>query len=200
MEPPEEPPVQGDSGPFEISDIKSSPVEPLVERYPFEQHKYEGTLTYHEESSYTPGRSINVDFEYRDGSNLFIVEYKTDLSSTERLVREIETAVPQIQRIYRNLHAAEDSLWRFLESADRILEINVLVNGKETPYDEIEDVPREDVIGNYAIESAIVGLNHQGHSITVHYEHGTLQIESDWDRGTEFVIQLFEREILHGSK
>jgi hypothetical protein len=77
-----------------------------------------------------------------------------------------------------------------------VIEITVLVDGDEVPYTEVKDVPTEDVVGEYAIGKAEVGFEHQGEQILVSYRDGSLQIESDWDQGREYIIQLFEREVL----
>ncbi|WP_227380867.1 hypothetical protein [Haladaptatus halobius] len=172
-------------------------VEPLVEDYPFsDQQIIRGSFLYDEPSEYTSGREIDVDFEYRSGSQLFILELDTDVRSLDSVVQSLTEAIPQEFIIYRNLHAPEDALWSFLEHADRILEIDILDEGQEVPYDEVEGVPREEVIGNFAIEKAEVGFNVEEHSIMVRYQGGDLQINSDWEYGREYIIQIFEREVL----
>ncbi|WP_158055876.1 hypothetical protein [Halorussus halophilus] len=154
---------------------------------------------YDEPSQYTPGRDIELNFEYRDGSELFILELQTDVESVDQIAQHIADAIPQGFTIYRNLHAPEDALWTFLGQADSIIEIHVLEGGQEVPYREIEGVSREAVIGNYTIENAEVGFVVDEHQIVVRYQQGGLQIESDWPDGREYIIQLFEREVLTGN-
>ena len=169
----------------------------MVEEYPFpEQDLIVGRLSYEEESAYTAGRTIPVDFEYRAESNLFLTEVQTDVSSIDSIITQFGRATSDALQVYRNLHAAEDALWDFLMSADRILEITVLDDGKEVPYDEVEDCSIEEVVGEYAIESASVGYSERGNDIFVKYHGGGLQVETNWEDGREYVIQLFEREVL----
>lgn len=179
-----------------IQSVKSAPVEPLIEKYPFDQYSYKGTFTYQETSNYTSGRTISVDFEFRDESGLFLIELKTDVPSVDAITNSLANAIPQNITVYRNLHAAEDALWDFLEQADRIIDIKVLKEGKELSYNDVEGETVEDVIGNYAIERAQVGFNYQDQQIVVDYRQGELQIESNWEEAREYIIQLFEREVL----
>ncbi len=182
-----------------LQSITSQSVEPLHDDYPFSQQSYQGTIVYDEPSQYTPGRDIELNFEYRDGSELFILELQTDVESVDQIAQHIADAIPQGFTIYRNLHAPEDALWTFLGQADSIIEIHVLEGGQEVPYREIEGVSREAVIGNYTIENAEVGFVVDEHQIVVRYQQGGLQIESDWPDGREYIIQLFEREVLTGN-
>lgn len=179
-----------------IQSVDSSPVEPLCDNYPFEQYSYKGTLTYQEQSQYTKGRDISVGFEYRDGSNLFLVELETDFSPIADITDALEEAIPNKITVYRNLHAPEDALWDFLKESDRIIDIRVLDDGQEISYREVEGYTVEEVIGHFAIERAQVGFNYQNNQIVVDYRQGEIQIESDWEQGREYIIQLFEREVL----
>jgi hypothetical protein len=183
---------------FTVQSISSRSVDPLCENYPFTQTVHRGTLIYDEQSTYTPGREIEIDFEYRDGSGLFILELNTDVSSVDKLAQAVSDAIPEQFTVYRNLHAPEDALWDFLSQSDSIIDIQVLVEGREVSYDEIEGIDREDVIGEYAIESAEVGFVIDGHEIVVRYHGGDLQIETDWVDGPEYIIQVFERDVLAG--
>lgn len=179
-----------------IQSLTSDSIEPLCDNYPFtNQQSICGHFIYDEPSEYTSGRDIEVNFEYRDGSELLILELNTDVNSMDNIAESLNEILPQELVIYRNLHAPEDALWSFLEQADRILEINILDEGKELPYEDVEGVPREDVIGNYAIENAEVGFSHGDHLIMVRYQGGDLQIETDWEDGREYIIQIFEREV-----
>ncbi|RZV05207.1 hypothetical protein BDK88_4230 [Natrinema hispanicum] len=177
-----------------LKSVASEEIEPLCDDYPFSQRVYQGTIIYNEPSQYTPGREIEIDFEYRDGSQLFILDLETDVSSVDRLAQNVADAIPEGFTVYRNLHVPEDGLWSFLEQADSVIDIHVLDQGHEVPYDEVEGVSREDVVGEYAIEKAEVGFVVDGHQIVVRYYQGSIQIETDWPNGREYILQLFERE------
>ncbi|MFY4811610.1 hypothetical protein ACOJIV_02735 [Haloarcula sp. AONF1] len=184
---------------FAVQSVSSHPVEVLCDDYPFTQTVYQGVLLYDEPSEYTPGREIKIDFEYRDGSGLFILELNTDVGSVDELAQAVSDAIPEQFTVYRNLHVPEDALWEFLSQADSVIDIRVLAEGSEVSYDEIEDVDPSKVIGNYAIESAEVGFVIEGHNIVVKYHQGDLQIETSWVDGQEYIIQLFERDVLAGA-
>jgi len=139
---------------------------------------------------------MRLEFEYRDGSNLFILELNTDVSSIDRIINTIVDVFPRQFTIYRNLHASEDLLWEFFEQADSIIEIQVLDDGQEVPYQELNEIQPTDVIGNYAIERAEVGFVVEDHQIVVRYQQRDLQIKTDWEDGREYILQLFEREVL----
>jgi len=182
---------------LELEHWSRQPVEPLDEDYPFDQDSFTAQFTYYEPSEYTSGREIKLNLEYRLQSQLLLVELHTDLS-LDPVFNELSHASGASDRIYHNLHAPEDQLWSFIMEADRTLDIHVLDDGNEVPYREVEDTPVQDVIGEYAIEYAQVGFVREGHEIAVTYESGRLQIETDWNDGREYILQVFEREVLTG--
>lgn len=184
-------------GQLAIKSANSNPVEPIIDRYPFEnQEIITGELSYEEESEITIGRTIHIDYELRTGSNLFLIEFNTDIDSINPIIDQLVGVTSDAVTIYRNLHAPEDALWDFLMAADRVLQLKVLDGGKEIPYDEVEGVDTADVIGEYAIENAAVGFVKNNKEIYVEYRDGSLQVETDWDEGREYIIQTFEREVL----
>ncbi|NGM68787.1 hypothetical protein G6M89_07155 [Natronolimnobius sp. AArcel1] len=184
-------------GQVSIKSVDSKTVEPIVEQYPFRtQDIILGRLSYKEESNYTSGRTIPVDFQFRTGSNLFLTEVQTDIPSLDLVTTQFTEATSRALKIYRNLHAPEDALWDFLMIADRILEITVLDQGEEVRYEDVDGVDREDVVGGYAIESASVGFVEKGNEIFVEYRGGSIQVESEWELGREYIVQTFEREVL----
>jgi hypothetical protein len=187
----------GSRGQVSIESVDSRTIDPMIDPYPFPNQKIVyGRLSYEEESEYTSGRTIPIDFEFRTGSNLFLTEVQTDVASIDSITTQFVEATSDALKIYRNLHAPEDALWDFLMTADRVLEISVLDDGEETRYDEIEGVDRADVVGQYSIEKAAVGFVEQGHEIFVKYRDGSLQVETEWEHGREYIIQIFEREVL----
>lgn len=170
---------------------------PIISDHPFpEQTIVDGVAIYDEPSTFTEGREIKVDFEIRTGSRLILFEYQTDLSSLEPVTEQLRQVVDDNLSIYHSLHAPEDALWDFLTTANRIIEIDVLNNGAEVPYSEVENTPVADVIGNFAISQAKVGFDYNNEQILVSFREGKLQIESDIEESREYIIQLFEREVL----
>jgi len=187
-------------GDFRIESANRREWDVLIEDHPYpDQTVVDGTAIYNEPSTYTGGREIQVDFEIRAGSRLFLMEIETDVQSLDSITNGFSQAAGEDLRLFQNLHAPEDALWSFLNQADRVMEITVLDDGTEVPYQEVEGVDPQDVIGEYAIERARVGCRHDGESILVDYNGGSLQIETDWENGREYIIQLFEREVLKQS-
>lgn len=179
-----------------IQSVTSTTVEAIINQYPFpNQEIIRGRLSYEEESEYTSGRTIPVDFEFRTDSGLFLIDIKTDIASIDSVTTQLAEATSHALKIYRNLHAPEDALWDFIMAADRILEIKVLNDGEEVRYSEIEGVNQEDVVGKYAIENASVGFVNQGYEVFVKYRGGSIQVETEWEKGREYIIQMFEREV-----
>ncbi len=180
----------------EIDDVNRE-FTPIIAPYPYpDQVIITGNISYREESDYTKGRDISVEFEMRTGSRLLIFEYETDIPSLSPVTEQLLKVTNNSLNIYHNLHAPEDSLWDFLLSSDRVVDITVLDGGREVSYREVEEVPTQDVIGEYSIESASVGFQYEEESILVTYQNGNLQIESDHERAREYIIELFEREVL----
>ncbi len=170
---------------------------PIVENHPYPDQTIVRTIaTYHEPSSYTSGRDIEIEFEIRAGSELVLFEYQTDLSTTEPVTNSFRQAAGNNLQIYHSLHAPEDALWEFLSNSNRVINISVLDEGQEVTYTEVEETEPEDVVGEYAIASAEVVFEYEGNQMLVSYNDGSLQVESDWSLGREYVIQLFERDVM----
>lgn len=186
---------------LELVSSERKPVEPMFDEYPFEQEKIVADLVYSEPSEFTSGREINLDLQYRTGSRLLVLEVQTDFSLSS-VFNELTQNAGTSDRIYHSLHAPEDRLWSFIKEAERTLEIRVLDEGREVPYREVEETPVEEVIGSYAIEYAQVGFvieekeSGTAHDIVVTYDSGRLQIETDWEDGPEYILQVFEAEVL----
>lgn len=170
----------------------------LCDNYPFEgQDVYRGELSYEEESMWGTGREIPIQFEYRTESEMFILSIDVDVPSVDDIIRRLNSAAPEGVRIYRNLTVNREALWRFFQGADRVIEISVLNDrGEEVPFDEVEDADRSDVIGSYPVEDATVVFSRGSEQILVQYESGSLNVNSDWEYATEYVVQLFERDVI----
>ncbi|WP_143420498.1 hypothetical protein [Halorubrum sp. Ib24] len=180
----------------EIDDVNRD-FAPIIDAHPYpNQVIITGNINYREESDYTQGRDISVEFELRTGSRLLIFEYESDIPSLSPVTEQFLEITDNSPKIYHNLHAPEDSLWDFLLASDRVVDITVLDGGREASYREVEDIPTQDVIGEYSIESASVGFQYEEESILVTYQNGNLQIESDHERAREYIVELFEREVL----
>jgi len=182
---------------FNSIEFSTHSVDPLITEYPYDQQKWVGSFVYSEPSKHTPGRSIYVDFEYRDESQILILNPESSVSDIQSLYDQFSRLLGDESRVYRNLHAPEDALWEFLESADAILEIDVTMNGKVSPYDDVSGKTVEEVVGSASIHSAAVRFEYEGEPILVRYLSGSLQIESEHGDAREYIIQRFERDVLN---
>lgn len=184
-----------------LSSISDQSVEPMVGAYPFtEQHILTGTIDYEEEydDNRDPRvtRTVQGTFEFRTESQMFILKMDTDVPKPETVIQDLNTAFSRQIHIYRNLFVTPEYLWDFFENADEVLDITVLIDGEEQPYDEIEDVAVEEVVGDYSIESARVVYRYNRDAVHVNYTNGSLSIRNTQDEANEYVIQLFEKHVL----
>jgi hypothetical protein len=183
-----------------LLDIEEHSVDSFVENYPYPgQTILTGDLRYQEEfGDIQQGhrRTVSGEFEFRTESQMFILKMDTDMPSPNTIIRDLNSALSEQIQIYRNLFATPRNLWDFINQAEEILEITVLIDGHELPYDEIEDTPVEDVIGNHPIETARVIFTFNGESVHLKYANGSISIRNSDAEADEYVIQLFERYVL----
>jgi hypothetical protein len=180
--------------------IEEHSVDSFVENYPYPgQTILTGELRYQEEIGdfqQGHGRTVSGEFEFRTGSQMFILKMDTDMPSPNTIIRDLNSALSEQIQIYRNLFATPRNLWDFIDQADEVLEITVLIDGHEHPYDEIEDTPVEDVIGNHPIETARVVFTFSGDPVHLKYANGSISIRNSDAEADEYVIQLFEKYVL----
>ncbi len=180
-----------------LDSIEKDSATGLCEEYPFNnQIIYRGSLSYEEDAMWGTGRSLTLNFEFRTDSELFLLSTDVDISSYGNLIHEINSGTPSELRIYRNLTVGREYMWEFLERADRVINLSVLLDGEEKEIDEIGDLSREEIIRNQPIESASVVFTIENNEIVVRYKNGSLSVHSDWEKATEYVVQLFERDVI----
>lgn len=173
-------------------------VAALCDEYPFDgQTVYAGELHYKEDGMWDTGRALTLGFELRNQSRLFILESDMDFA-TDSLINDINETVSSDIRIYRNLTVNRERLWNFLRSADKVLDISILSGqGEERPFDELEGASKADIVGKYPIEGATVAYQYQDQQIVVRYRNGSVTVQCDWNEATEYIIQIFERDVLN---
>lgn len=180
-----------------INSIRERHASPLCEDYPFEdQPIYSGGLVYHEESEFGGSRDIECNYQYRTGSGLFVLQSEVDLP-LERVIQEINSVAPDNFHIYRNLSPKRESLWEFISSSDRVIEISFLNElGEEADVEEFEDMDLAEVADNYPIDTATAVYEHDGRQILVRYTGGSIVVDTDDPDANEYIIQLFERDVI----
>jgi hypothetical protein len=180
-----------------INSIRERHASPFCEDYPFEdQPIYSGNLVYHEESEFGGSRDIECTYQYRTGSGLFVLQSEVDLP-LERVIQEINSVAPDNFHIYRNLSPKRESLWEFISSSDRVIEISFLNElGEEADVEEFEDMDLAEVANNYPIDTATAVYEHNGRQILVRYTGGSIVVDTDDPDANEYIIQLFERDVI----
>ena len=183
-----------------LLNIEEHSVCPLVVNYPYpEQTILTGELRYQDEfGDFQQGheRIVSGKFEFRTESQMFILKMDTDMPSPNTIIRELNSALSEQIQIYRNLFVTSRYLWDFINQANEILEVTVLIDGHELPYDEVEDTPVEDVVGNHPIETARIVFVFNGEPVHLKYANGSISIRNSDAEADEYVIQLFEKHVL----
>ncbi|MFC7028539.1 hypothetical protein ACFQH8_16140 [Halomicroarcula sp. GCM10025710] len=92
-----------------------------------------------------------------------------------------------------------ERLWDFLHNADKIIEISLIGDqGTEVSFEELRSELHETglEIEQYPIESATVVFSYEGEQVLTRYTDGTLSVHSDVPEATEYLVQLFERDVI----
>lgn len=181
-----------------INSIHERLATPLCENYPFkDQPIYFGDLVYHEKSEFGNSRDIECNYQYRTDSGLFVLRSEVDLP-LERVVQKINSVAPDEFHIYRNLSPKRESLWKFItKSSNRVIEISFLnERGEETEAEEFKNMELAEVANNYPIDTATAVYEHNGQQILVRYTGGSLVVDTDDSDANEYIIQLFERDVI----
>jgi hypothetical protein len=92
-----------------------------------------------------------------------------------------------------------ERLWEFLQNADKIIDLTLIGDqGTEISFEEmgsgLNDPELE--LEQYPIESATVVFSYKGEQILTRYTDGTLSVHSDVSEGREYLVQLFERDVI----
>lgn len=181
-----------------IDTVQERTAEVLCDSYPYEgQSIYYGDLIYHEESEIGRSRDISCKFEYRSESGLFILQSEVDLH-LEEIIKEINTKSNTDFKIYHTLSPGRESLWEFIRNATRIIEVNFLrQENEELDIAEIPDESLDTVANEYPIESASAVYEHSSQQILVRYSNGSIKIDTEDIEAYEYIIQLFEKDVVH---
>jgi len=185
---------------FSLSDVDERTVGGLCGEYPFDgQSAYSGVIEYSEDAMWGSGRNVELEFEFRDQSNLFILDTEVDPPSVESVIQKLNALSSDDVKIYRSLTVHRERLWEFLQNADKIIELTLIGDqGTEISFEELgsglNDPELE--LEQYPIESATVVFSYKGEQILTRYTDGTLSVHSDVSEGREYLVQLFERDVI----
>lgn len=182
-----------------IQSIEEQEVQAKCDDYPFEsQSIFRGGMLYRERSEITEGRDIEIDYEYRTESGLLVIKSQIDLP-IEAIIKEINSVAPKKFHIYRSITPSRENLWKFISSSDRVLEITFLnEEGRETPVDEFEGFELSEIVDKYPINTATAVYEYEGRQVLVRYTGGSIVVDTEDSEANEYIIQLFERDIIRG--
>lgn len=176
--------------------IEYQKATPLCEEYPYERQSiYYGELEYDESSNYGHDRTISIRFKFRLDSNLFILSTEVDFKIGD-LITELNSLSSDRFRIYRGLIPNRQQLWGFFRNSDGLIEMTIInEEGKEVEVGTIEESVAG-ISGEYPIESATAIFEFDNQNIVVRYTNGSINIDSKDPEANEYIIQLFERDVI----
>lgn len=185
-----------------LSPPDPSTVEVMVDDYSFpDQTIFEGNFRY--ERGRVGTDVATGTYQIRSGSGLLILRKESGRIHPDDVATAISDEVDGDIEIHDSIILNREGLWRFIDSADTKMEIEVLTPiGEVRGLDELqeeEELSYEDVFGDYPVNHARIFFSpNDGESIEVVYANDTLSIGSSSDDAHEYVIQLFERDVIGG--
>jgi len=183
-------------------DFDSEPVTVQVENYPYgSQQIIQGRFDYVTEHPFNGSTSETpVEFQFRTGSRLFAIDTLGNSDDLSDIFNAFKSRLPDEIDIAPGLSGSREGLWRFIQAADEVLSVQVVHDGEIVEYDEIEDTPVEEVIGEVMIWEANLVFEHagSGQPIDVIYDEESLFIRSDLEGDAEYILQILEREVFGG--
>lgn len=185
-----------------LSAPERSTVEVLVNDYPFpEQTIFKGSFQY--ERGRVGTDSATGTYQIRSGSGLLILRKESGRIHPDDVVNAIGDEVNGDIKIHDSIISNREGLWRFIDSADTRMELEVLTPiGETRRLEELQDeegLSYIDVYGDYPIQHARIFFTpDESESIEVVYANDTLSIGSSSDEAHEYILQLFEREVISG--
>lgn len=184
-----------DNDQIEIISVSKKTAKALCDDYPHDgQDIFEGTLVFREESKFGRGRELRFEYEFRSGSEIFIINSDVDVSIDDILFN-LNSQTPSNFEIYRSITPNREKLWEFVKSADQLVDLTVInSDGEEIESDNIKEKGRP--IEEYPIEDATLSFNYKGKSILTKYTSGSVNVRAESSEEREYIIQLFERDVL----
>lgn len=192
-----------------LYNIGLSPVEILLQdedKYPYpSQEIVKGRFEF-EHEDYLGKSTAKGTFELRTESQLFILGKEAGSASiddiTARMDEALDAVVDSEVEIHAQLHSNVEDLWGFILNSSWGREIKVLGNAGEIKpvealLDDEDNEQIEDIAGRYpVVEADLVFEVPWGGAVNVLYDNGHLEISTDDPDAHEFVIQLFERDVI----
>lgn len=191
---------------LEIESKKESHADPVIEDYPFSQQLIiSGDFSYNQPGRRGYSPKANGTYEYRTASGLFLVNIRQQNPESEKVFEEINSAISESARVKPIKSVDKESLWEFFQEADQIVDAEF--SGPEGRLNLREylqsqnnsEGESENDLKDYLLLSVKASYTPPGADspVIVNYDRGKFQIPKIEQDGSEYVIQLLEKHLLH---
>lgn len=179
------------------------PVNVQVDEFPYDEaFVFQGDFRY--ERGRVGTDTATGTYQVRVHSGLLIIRKETGTIHPDDIMEAISEAVNGDIEVHDSIILNREGLWKFLDSADDRMNIEVLSPIGEVKsiqeLNEEEELTYEDVKYKYPIKSARVFFcpSESTAPIEVEYANDTLSVGDADDEAHEYIIQLFERDVIEG--
>jgi hypothetical protein len=181
--------------------IKSAEVEHRMTQcddYPYQNQKIiTGVISHLSETRHGDITPVDGRYEYRSASGLFLLNSPpAGWPPSEEVFSALNDYLSDHAKIESVGPLDRVSLWEFFASADDIQEITYRgPAGEHSEQEEVPDISLDELYSTVLI-SADVSFKNNGEVATVHYDRGHIQIPRVSKELREYVLQLFERDVV----
>lgn len=194
-----------------ITSIESRDAIGRLENYPSEfegQTILSGAISYEQKGRKGFTLSKTGRYEYRVKSGLFLLSIKGRNPTPEAVFEEINKQSDSKNGVRRFKDFSRQSLWKFFSNASQIQEISLLGHpDAESIIDlsnlqEMDDEKLKQIAKKYPIKQAKLAFEdpNTGEIIILKYRDGSFDLPQASREGVEYVIQLFERDVVASSR
>lgn len=188
---------------IELGSLNEYRKEPIVDNYPFDE-----VLILEGSFEYRYGR-IGTDtaeglYQIRPNSGLLVVRKERGNANLGDVVDAVSESIENGITVHERFLSGIEFFWNLIGSADEGMSEDIEVRtpvGKVKSLRELkeeEGLTREDIKYDYPVESARLFFTppHQDISVELTYANDTISISATDDKEYEYVLQIFERDVL----
>jgi hypothetical protein len=192
--------ASGENG--EITDIKieewSQPPE-LYDDYEYDdQGILIGEFKYHQSHPFQSDKKkdITVNFMYRNGSDLFILDTGRDDELDGEIIRKLNSKLSDNTEIYPGINTSRKNIWDFVRSAEDIGRVQVLKEGEVIDINEIE-LPEDEIEDLIIWDAELIFENPEtGEQQVVIYSDESITLPGASLEEIEYILQMFEQKLI----
>lgn len=197
-------------GRLSITPIESRDAIGRLEDYPDEfegQTIISGNISYEQKGRKGFTVSKTGTYQYRMGSGLFLLNIKGYNPTPEAVFEEINKQSSSENGVHQFKDFSRQSLWKFFSNASQIQEISLLGHPEAeslidlSKLDELEEEELDQIAKRYPVKLAKLAFEDPDTSevIILKYRDGSFELPGASEEGVEYVIQLFERDVVASS-